>query len=140
MGYNTDEWSHALITYSKGRNFDRDFDLVSGSAQLKLFQNLSLSYSANILKFYPDFENNSTVINVFTANYNFSKDLWLKLFAQNSTKNESIYFYGLVGWRFKPPFGALYIIYSHDRFGKGSAAPDTNNFFVKLTYPITILK
>ncbi len=140
MGYNTDEWSHALISYSTGRNFDRNFDLISGTTQIKLFQNLSVSYTANILKFNPDFENNSTVINVLTTNYNFSKDLWLKLFAQNSTKNENIYFYGLLGWRFKPPFGALYFIYSRDQFGENSTVPNTNNFFVKLTYPITILK
>jgi hypothetical protein len=140
VGYNTDEWSHALISYTTGNNFDRDFYLYTGGAQVKLFQNLSLSYSANILKFVPDDEDNSTFINVVTANYNFTKDLWLKLFAQNNTQNENIYFYGLVGWRFKPPFGAVYLIYSHDQFGEETGMPDTDNFFVKLSYPITILK
>jgi hypothetical protein len=140
VGYNTDEWSHAYVNYTTGYNFDRDFDLYTGGAQVKLFQNLSLSYSANILKFVPDDDDNSTFINVVTANYNFTKDLWLKLFAQNSTKDESIYFYGLVGWRFKPPFGAVYLIYSHDQYGEETGMPDTDNFFVKLTYPITILK
>jgi hypothetical protein len=77
---------------------------------------------------------------VVTLNYNFTKDLWLKLFAQNSTQNENIYIYGLLGWRFKPPFGAVYFIYSHDQYGEDSVMPDTDNFFVKLTYPITILK
>jgi len=140
LGYNTDEWSHAFVNYTSGYNFDRDFDLYTGGAQVKLFQNLSLSYSANILKFVPDDDDNSTFINVVTANYNFTKDLWLKLFSQNSTKDESIYFYGLVGWRFKPPFGAVYLIYSHDQYDDDSGMPDTDNFFVKLTYPITILK
>lgn len=140
VGYNTDEWSHAFVNYTRGYNFDRDFDLFSGGGQVKLFQNLSLTYSANILNFNPDDENNSTFINVFGANYNFTKDLWLKLFAQNSTKDESIYFYGLAGWRFKPPFGSVYIIYSHDQFGENTGMPNTDNFFVKLTYPITILK
>ena len=140
LGYNTDEWSHALVNYTTGYNYDRNFDLYTGGAQVKLFQNLSLSYTANILKFVPDDDNNSTFINVVTANYNFTKDLWLKLFAQNSTKDESIYFYGLVGWRFKPPFGAVYVIYSHDQYGEEAGMPDTDNFFVKLTYPITILK
>jgi hypothetical protein len=140
LGYNTDEWSHAFVNYTTGYNFDRNFDLYTGGAQVKLFQNLSLSYSANVLKFAPDDDNNSTFINVVTANYNFTKDLWLKLFAQNSTKDESVYFYGLVGWRFKPPFGAVYIIYSHDHYDEDAGIPNTDNFFVKLTYPITILK
>jgi len=140
IGYNTDEWSHASISYTTGDNFDRDFKLVSGGARIKLFQNLSLSYSANILEFTPDDDENSTFINVITANYNFTKDLWLKVFAQNSTKDENIYLYGLLGWRFKPPFGALYLIYSHDQYGKDIGKPDTDNFFVKLTYPIAIIK
>ncbi|MEN8115718.1 MAG: DUF5916 domain-containing protein [Bacteroidota bacterium] len=139
LGYNTDEWSHAMISYTSGRNFDRDLKLLTGGARVKLFQNLSLSYSANILKFDPDPDDNSTFINVVTANYNFTKDLWLKVFAQNNTKNENIYFYGLMGWRFKPPFGAFYLIYSRDQFGEEMGVPTSDNFFVKLTYPISVL-
>ena len=140
LGYNTDEWSHVSVGYSTGKNFDRDFNLYSGGARIKLFQNLSLSYSANFVEFSPDTENESTFINVLEANYNFTKDLWVKLFAQNNTKNENIYLYGLIGWRFKPPFGAVYLIYSHDEFGEETGIPNSDNFFVKLTYPITILK
>ena len=140
LGYNTDEWSHALLEYTTGQNFDRAFDLFSAGGRIKLFQNLSVSYMGNILKFNPDDDNNSTFINVFTANYNFTKDLWIKLFAQNSTKDENIYLYGLFGWRFKPPFGAIYLIYSHEQIAENTGIPNSDNFFVKLTYPITILK
>jgi hypothetical protein len=140
LGYNTDEWSYALLSYTNGYNFDRNFNLITGGGQIKLFQNLSLSYTANLLEFSPDTDNNSTFINVVTANYNFTKDLWLKLFAQNNTKNENIYVYGLMGWRFKPPFGALYLIYSHDKYDENTDNPNSNNFFVKLTYPISLLK
>lgn len=89
LGYNTDEWSHAIIGYTTGENFDRSFNLFSWGGRIKIFQNLSLSYSANKLSFTPDPNQNSTFINVFTANYNFTKDLWLKLFAQNDTKKET---------------------------------------------------
>ncbi len=139
LGYNTDEWSHASLSYTTGYNFDRNFYLISGGGQIKLFQNLSLSYSGNYLKFNPDDDNNSTFINVVSANYNFTKDMWIKLFAQNSTKDENIYLYGLVGWRFKPPFGALYLIYSRDQYKEDAGLPNTDNFFVKLTYPISLL-
>lgn len=140
LGYNTDQWSNASVSFTTGDNYDRDFNLISGSTRVKLFQNLSLSYSANVLTFTPDPDNSTTFINVVTANYNFSKDLWLKAFAQNSTKNDNVYFYGLMGWRFKPPFGALYLIYSHNQFGDKTGLPKTDNFFVKLTYPISLLQ
>jgi len=139
LGYNTDEWSHATVSFTTGKNFDRDFTLIKGSARVKLIQNLSLSYSANILNFNPDPGDNSTLINVVTANYNFTKDLWLKVFAQNSTKNENVYLYGMFGWRFKPPFGALYLIYSHDEFRDAAGFPQSDNLFLKLTYPISII-
>ena len=139
MGYNTDEWSYATLTYTTGYNFDRNFNLISGGGQIKLFQNLSLSYTGNILKFSPDDDNNSTFINVISANYNFTKDMWIKVFAQNNTKNNNIYFYGLAGWRFKPPFGALYLIYSRDQYAEDAGLPNTDNFFLKLTYPISLL-
>ncbi len=140
LGYNTDEWNHAVVSYSTGRNFDRDFNLVSGGGRVKLFQKLSLSYSIDLLNFNPDTGNNSTVINVLTANYNFTNDLWLKLFAQSSSLNEDFYFYGLFGWRFKPPFGALYLIYSHDEYRDSVGFPKSNNFFLKLTFPVSIIK
>lgn len=116
VGYNTEQWTYGLINLTKGRNFDRDFKLFTGEARFKLFQNLSVTYSANVLNFTPDPNENSTFINIVTASYNFNPDLWLKLFAQNSTQNGNIYFYSLFGWRFKPPFGALYLIYSHDEY------------------------
>ena len=140
LGYNTDEWSHALLSFTRGYNFERDFNLISGGGRIKLIDNLSLTYSANLLHFNPDPNNNSTFINVFTANYNFSKDLWIKMFTQNSTQNNHVYFYGLLGWRFKPPFGALYLIYSYDKFAINSTVEKTNNYFLKFTYPISLIK
>jgi hypothetical protein len=140
LGYNTDEWNHAMISYSSGRNFDRDMTLWSGGGRIKLFEKLSLSYSANLLSFEPDPNKNSTLINVLTTSYNFTNNLWLKLFAQNSSVNDRIYFYGLFGWRFKPPFGALYLIYSHDEFKDNGSFPKSDNIFLKLTFPLSVLK
>jgi len=139
VGYNTEEWSHAMLSYTTGDNFDRDFYLVSGGGRIKVLKKLSLSYTTNYLEFSPDVENNSTFINVFTADYNFTNDLWLRVFAQNNTKGENIYFYGMFGWRFKPPFGALYLIYSCDQYGEEAGIPKTDNIFLKLTYPISLI-
>lgn len=129
-----------MTGFSAGRNFDRDFYLLSGGFRAKPVQNLSVEYSTSYLRFNPDPDSSSTFINVMTVNYNFTSDLWLKLFAQNSSANERIYVYGLFGWRFKPPFGALYLIYSHDSFLLGESPLRFDSFFLKLTLPIAVLK
>jgi len=140
LGYNTEQWSHGQIGFSTGRNYDRDFYLLSGGFRVKLVQNLSLAYTSSVIHFVPDTEMSSTYINVITANYNFTRDIWIKVFAQNSTVNEKVYIYGLFGWRFKPPFGALYLIYSHDQYDLTEGPYRSNSYFVKLTIPISILK
>ncbi len=139
LGYNTDEWSHAIAGYTFGRNFDRDISLVNAGAQIKPVRNLSLGYTANWVKFTPDEEGNSTFINVLTLDYNFTKDLWLRVFTQNSSATDKFYIYGLFGWRFKPPFGAVYLIYSHDEFESASNWVMTNNLFFKVTFPLVLL-
>jgi hypothetical protein len=140
LGYNTDEWSHAMISYTTGRNFDRNLNLLTGGTRFKLIKNLSVQYTANLLHFNPDPGINSTLINILSVSYNFSKDLWLKVFAQNSTASDKFYFYGMFGWRFKPPFGAFYLIYSHDQFNGTMKNEKYGNLFLKLTYPVSILK
>jgi hypothetical protein len=140
LGYNTDEWASASISHSMGQNYDRDYRLTSLTARVKPVTSLALEYSLDILNFRPDPDENSTVINIVSANYNFTRDIWVRVFAQNNSSSESIYFYGLFGWRFSPPFGALYLIYtSDDRMVPGE--PDkyqSRTFFIKLTYPILI--
>jgi len=62
------------------------------------------------------------------------------VFAQNNSAQDRVYFYGLFGWRFKPPFGAVYLIYSSDN-KEILADPmryESRTLFLKLTYPILI--
>jgi len=141
LGYNTAEWSHAVAGVSFGRNFDRDFQRYSLGGRVKLTEKMAVEYSGDLIKFTPDEDNLSTLINILSVNYNFTKDLWIKLFAQNSTSNSRIYFYGLAGWRFKPPFGALYLIYSHDQDAElmGELA-HADAIFLKFTFPIAVIR
>jgi len=140
LGYNTEEWSHVQTGFSMGRNFDRDFYLYNGGFRVKPVKNLSLENSTSYLRFVPDPDSSSTFINVLTVNYNFTNDLWIKLFTQSSTSNKRIYLYGLFGWRFKPPFGALYLIYSYDNYELAERPVRLNSFFLKLTLPIAVVK
>jgi len=141
LGYNTDEATFGEISYTIGRNFDRDFQLWEGTARIRLFKRLNLTYELNILKYDPDPDNNSTVINVIGADYFFNKDLWIRIFTQNNSHINKFYFYGLFGWRFKPPFGAVYLIFSSDRFDifePELTEMQSNILFLKATYPIQI--
>lgn len=138
IGYNTDEWSMAKLNYWGGRNFDRDFHLFKGMTRIKISKKFALEYSFNLLKYYPDTTNASTFINILSASYNFTKDLWIQVFAQNNTAYSRIYLYGKFGWRFKPPFGAVYLIYTRDEM---LLPTDINKkqediLYLKVTYPI----
>jgi hypothetical protein len=141
LGYNTAEYSHASFSYTFGRNFDRDFQRYSIGGRMKITEKLAAQYSGDLINFTPDEDNISTFINVFSLNYNFTKDLWVRVFAQNSTSTSKIYFYGMTGWRFRPPFGAVYLIYSHDQEAElmGDLAR-ADALFLKLTLPISIMR
>jgi hypothetical protein len=141
LGYNTAEWSYAEAGYSFGHNFDRDFQRFSLEGRVKITEKTAVEYSGDYIKFTPDDDNSSTLINVISVNYNFTKDLWIKLFAQNSTASSKVYFYGLAGWRFQPPFGAVYLIYSHDQEAElmGDLAR-ADAVFLKFTLPISIIR
>jgi hypothetical protein len=141
VGYNTAEWSNAKVGYSFGRNFEREFRRLSLSGNVKITEKFSAQYSGDLIRFNPDPDSSSTLINVVSLNYNFTRDLWIRVFAQNITRSSRIYFYGMAGWRFRPPFGALYLIYSHDQEAEIMGDPtQTDALFLKLTLPITVFK
>jgi hypothetical protein len=141
IGYNTAEWSHASLSYQSGRNFDRDFRRITLAGRLKFTEKFSAEYHGDLIRFAPDEQQESTFINVLILNYNFTKDLWIRIFAQNSTADSKVYFYGMTGWRFIPPFGAVYLIYSHDQ---EATVPGNlqraDALFLKVTVPITIFQ
>lgn len=141
VGYNTAEWSNAEIGYSFGHNFNRDFQRLSFAGRMKITGKLAAEYNGDLISFIPDVDSSSTFINVISLNYNFTKDLWVKVFAQNSTSSSKVYFYGMAGWRFKPPFGALYLIYSHDQEAEIMGDPTrADALFLKLTLPFSVFK
>jgi hypothetical protein len=141
-GYKTDEASNASLSYRFGRNFNREFDLLEFNTTFQLMKKLTINYELNYLSFVPDPELESTVLNVLGIDYYFTNNLWLRIFAQHNLQSERIYFYGLFGWRFKPPFGAVYLIFNSDNYYDF----DQNNpvhsdiVFLKLTYPIPVLR
>jgi len=116
LGYNTDEWESVKFGYEWGKNFDLDFKLYELELSYSPIENLAFKYTLEKVEFDPDPEKESTIINVLALDYRFTRDLWLRLFVQNNSTEDRIYFYGLFGWRFIPPFSALYLIYTYDDF------------------------
>ncbi len=140
IGYNTDEASFANIGYRTGRNYDRDFQLFQLDLRFQLFSRLTLSYELTRLDYKDDPSNLSTTINVLGAHYYFNKDLWIRVFTQNNSVSDKFYFYGLFGWRFKPPFGAAYLIVSTDKYVANPLNDRLRSeiVFLKLTYPLSV--
>lgn len=141
LGYRTDESSNAAVAYRRGVNFDRNFDLLELSTRFQLFKKLSVSYEFDYLNFSPDPGGQSTILNVLGLDYYFTRDLWMRVFTQHNTSNDKIYLYGLFGWRFKPPFGALYLIVNSDNYYDFDRQSDLHSdiIFLKLTYPLSLV-
>jgi hypothetical protein len=138
LGYNTDEWSSVLAAYGCGRNYDRDFQLFTFLGKVRLWKRLSIEYELDRLTFNPDTTSSSTWINILTLEYYFTRDIWLKLFVQNRTNTERWYIYGQFGWRFRPPFGAVYLVYTSDDFKVLETDTKMNSdiVFLKVSYQI----
>lgn len=140
-GYNTDEASHAAVAYRIGRNFDRDFQLAELNSSVKIFKKLSVNYELDYLTFTTDTTNESTWLNILGLDYYFTNNIWIRVFAQNNSSLDKYYFYGLFGWRFKPPFGALYLIVNTDNYFDfdSNSRYYSEIVFLKLTYPISVI-
>jgi hypothetical protein len=145
LGYNTDASSHAALSYTSGRNFNRKMHIIQGDVAIQALERLSVKYNISWLNFDPDTLSYpgirleySTLLNILTLDYYFTNNLWVRLFAQHNSYDERFYLYGQFGWRFKPPFGALYLIYAGDNYFDHTEKQyyDHRTVFLKLTYPI----
>ncbi len=140
LGYNADEWEFAACKYSLGRNYDRDFELYQCIARKRFYKRIAIEYSFEKLNFLPDKEGDSETLHILSVDYNFTRDLWLRLFNQTSSRTNRFYIYGLFGWRFIPPFSSLYLIYTSDRFDELGYPQKRKNdiVFLKISYQFGI--
>ena len=142
MGYNRQQWNFVGFNYLRGRNFDSDITSYGGGVRFKLRDKLTTYCEFGRFRLSPDPEKRSTLLYVLSADYNFTPDLWLRLFSQFRTSNDRVYVYGFFGWRFVPPFGALYLVYTADRFDQFDyqfnpmTARKERTFFLKFTLPL----
>lgn len=130
IGYNKEEWSETAVGYEFGKNFDLGYWMATVETRFKLHEKLSVEYEFRRLQFNPDPDNESTWLGIGTLNFQFTPDLFLRLFTQYRSATERLYVYGLFGWRFKVPNSAFYLVYTRDDFNSGPTE--------KLDYPLVV--
>lgn len=134
LGYNTREWQSARLAYGFGRNFGLDFELVKGAVNFRLAQALSVEYALTRLVFDPDPEGDSTWIHSLRTTYNFTNDLFLKLYYQVNSSIDKTSVQALFVWRFQPPFGLVQFAYQRGSTAFGVAGEPIDTLFMKIAY------
>jgi hypothetical protein len=134
VGYNTREFQSASLSYAFGRSFDSDFDLWQLELRRKLGEALSVEYELTRLRLEPDPENESTDIHVLRTVYNFTPDLFLKVFFQSSSAIDRKNVQAVFVWRYRPPFGTVQIAYERGTAAFGERSEQGNTMFLKFSY------
>jgi len=134
VGYNTREWQSVSVAYAFGHNFGLDFDLVRGAVNYRLVRDLSMEYGLTRLVFSPDPEGDSTWIHSIRTTYNFTSDLFLKLYYQVNSAIDKMSVQALFVYRFQPPFGLIQLAYQRGSTVFGVAGERTDTLFMKIAY------
>jgi len=133
MGYNTREYQSLSATYRFGRNFDADFQLVSGSARYKPTTQSALEYELQRLVLDPDPDDDTTWIHVVKANQFFTNDLYLQLFFQTNSAIDRRNVQAVFVYRYKPPFGTIQLAFQRGKAEFGERSDQGNTLFLKVT-------
>ncbi|HXV59579.1 MAG TPA: DUF5916 domain-containing protein [Vicinamibacteria bacterium] len=134
IGYNIREFQSASVEYAFGQSFDSDFDLWEVALRRKLGEALSVEYELTRLRLVPDPEEESTDIHVIRGVYNFTPDLFFKLFFQSSTAIDRKNVQAVFVWRYRPPFGTVQVAYERGTAPFGERSEQGNTVFLKFSY------
>ncbi len=134
VGYNMREWQMARLSYAFGRSFDSDFRLWEAGLNRKLGEKFSLEYDLTRLILDPDPEKETTWIHVLRMNHFFTKDLFLKIFAQLHSAIEKKNIQVVFVWRFRPPFGLLQLAYQQGSIRFGERGGTRPSVFLKCAF------
>jgi len=134
VGYNTREFNSWSIEYQQGKNFDADLKSLGARFQRKLTRQLSFDYQLSRVWLDPDPSNQTTVINVFRVQQNFTRDLYVRAFFQTNSVIDRRNLEIVCVWRHKPPFGLLQFAFQRGRAAFGERSDQGNTFFVKASH------
>lgn len=134
VGYNTRAYQSVSASYRFGRNYDADFQLVSGSAQYKPTPESAVEYELQRLVLDPDPEDDSTWIHVVRGNQYFTRNLYLQLFFQTNSAIDRRNVQAVFVYRYKPPFGTLQVAFQRGTAEFGETSEQGNTLFLKATW------
>ena len=132
-GYNTREYQSLSANYRFGRNYDANFQLVSGSAQYKPTPESALEYELQRLVLDPDPDDDTTWIHVVRVNQFFTNDLYLQLFFQTNSAIDRRNTQAIFVYRYKPPFGTIQLAFQRGKAEFGERSDQGNTLFLKVT-------
>jgi hypothetical protein len=133
VGFNTRQYQSVRAGYSRGRNFDSDFDLWTAAARYKVTAELSAEYELQRLFLDPDPDDASTWIHVVRANQAFTRDLYLQVFFQTNSAIDRRNVQAVFVYRYRPPFGTLQLAYQRGTAAFGQRSGQGHTLFVKTT-------
>jgi len=82
----------------------------------------------------PDPERRASLINIVNGQYNFTRDLFLRVFFQTNSVIKRKNLETVFVWRFKPPFGVVQFVFQRGRAEFGQRSEQGNTFFLKLAH------
>jgi len=124
----------AARSYSFGRNYDSDLQLLRGGVSFKITDAWNVNYALTRLWLDPDPDDDSTWIHSIRSNYYFNKDFYLKLFFQTNSVINKKNTQAVLVWRFLPPFGALQFAYQYGTSRFGTASDQGHTLFSKMSW------
>ncbi|MCK5653044.1 MAG: hypothetical protein KAJ42_16760, partial [Gemmatimonadetes bacterium] len=133
MGYNTRSYQSLRAGYRFGKNFDSDFQLLTGSASYKVTPELSVEYELQRLLLDPDPDDETTWIHVARASHFFTNDLFIRLFFQTNSAIDRRNLQAVFVWRYLPPFGTIQIAFQRGTAEFGLPSEQGNTLFIKAT-------
>jgi len=134
VGFDNRGGRSASVSYSFGRNYDSDLQLLRGGVSFKITDAWNVNYALTRLWLDPDPDDDSTWIHSIRSNYYFNKDFYLKLFFQTNSVINKKNTQAVLVWRFLPPFGALQFAYQYGTSRFGTASDQGHTLFSKMSW------
>jgi len=129
------EWKSISLSFSYGRNYGSDFQMLELSKKLKITETLFSEYIlCHIEKYDPPLLFNKTTINVLKITNYVSKNLFWKFFLQTNSDIDKINFHAVCVYTFKPPFGSIQLVYQKGTARFGMKGTQGHTLFLKLGY------
>jgi hypothetical protein len=133
LGFDTREWTLFNVSATVGENYDKGFMLIEFNKRHTIGQKFSFEYAFQFLDYFQAAAEQYQ-LQVFRAEYEFTKNLQLKTFFQWNSQIDKLNLQVFMFYKFRPPYGMLQFGYQRGdpRYGIIGNAEDI--FFIKMSY------